>query len=156
MRPVTARKTVNPRILSFERVVVVRSHSGVENPWPYLQARRLPKDRLTRIVRTIFEPNEYPASLRRLYEWSPDECIPEFYSDPSIFKSCHPDMPDLAIPDWASNADDFVSQHRSMTAISESKFLFVTLLPAHRLAYSCHEQRSMWQPVAFDQCLHPS
>eukprot|EP00013_Stygamoeba_regulata_P001477 CAMPEP_0177633036 /NCGR_PEP_ID=MMETSP0447-20121125/2620_1 /TAXON_ID=0 /ORGANISM="Stygamoeba regulata, Strain BSH-02190019" /LENGTH=322 /DNA_ID=CAMNT_0019134663 /DNA_START=240 /DNA_END=1204 /DNA_ORIENTATION=- len=53
-------------------------------------ARRTPVEVLTRHVRARFEPQEYPASMERMYQWSPDECIPEFYTDPTIFVSIHP------------------------------------------------------------------
>eukprot|EP00854_Cymbomonas_tetramitiformis_P011622 gene11622-13728_t len=51
------------------------------------RARRLSPALLSRVVRTVFEPNEYPASMDRLYQWTPDECLPEFYTDSSIFYS---------------------------------------------------------------------
>lgn len=50
--------------------------------------------------------------MQRLYEWSPDECIPEFYTDPTILVSSHPDMPDLALPAWASSPEEFINIHR--------------------------------------------
>lgn len=77
-----------------------------------MQARRLPVDVLTRVVRAVFEPNEYPASILRLYAWTPDEAIPEFYDDPSVFHSVHPSMTDLAVPGWCSGQEDFVKRHR--------------------------------------------
>ncbi|RIB14108.1 hypothetical protein C2G38_1973800 [Gigaspora rosea] len=74
-------------------------------------ARKTPIPVLCQYVRTKYEPNEYPSSLQRLFEWTPDECIPEFYTDPSIFTSIHPDMPDLQLPTWASSAEEFIRIH---------------------------------------------
>ena len=50
--------------------------------------------------------------MERLYKWTPDECIPEFYSDPSILKSIHSDLPDLGLPSWCHTVDDFLNNHR--------------------------------------------
>lgn len=77
-----------------------------------LQARRLPVETLTGVVRAAFEPNEYPASMARLVAWTPDEAIPEFYDDPDVFESIHESMPALAVPGWASSNADFVRRHR--------------------------------------------
>jgi WD repeat-containing protein 81 len=77
------------------------------------KARRLPLLLLRRIVRSVYEPNEYPSSMQRLYQWTPDECIPEFYSDPDVFRSIHTGMCDLAVPPWSQNADDFIQLHRA-------------------------------------------
>uniref|UniRef100_A0A2N9EIF4 BEACH domain-containing protein n=1 Tax=Fagus sylvatica TaxID=28930 RepID=A0A2N9EIF4_FAGSY len=49
---------------------------------------------------------------RRLYQWTPDECIPEFYCDPQVFSSLHTGMTDLAIPSWAGSPEEFVKLHR--------------------------------------------
>ncbi|KAN0007280.1 hypothetical protein ACTFIU_000479 [Dictyostelium citrinum] len=76
-------------------------------------ARRTSVPLLRRFVRTNYEPNEYPATMERLYRWTPDECIPEFFTDSTIFKSIHSDMPDLQLPDWVPNqsAQEFIKIH---------------------------------------------
>jgi hypothetical protein len=75
-------------------------------------ARRLPVQVLTRAVRSAFVPAEYPASLEALYGGTPDEAPPQFYTDPSVFRSLHEGMPDLAVPGWAASAEEFVRLHR--------------------------------------------
>ena len=76
-------------------------------------ARRQPLSRLQSVVRANYEPNEYPASIARLYAWSPDEAIAAFYNDPNVFDSVHANMPNLAVPDWAASPADFVARHRA-------------------------------------------
>ena len=61
------------------------------------KARRLPLSVLRQTVRSTFVAEEYPGTMERLYRWSPDEAVPEFYDDPTVFVSTHGDaMGDLA------------------------------------------------------------
>lgn len=78
------------------------------------KARRTPRSVLCGHVRAQWEPHEYPASMERMQNWTPDECIPEFYTDPSIFCSIHPDMPDLDVPAWCNSSQEFVAAHRAL------------------------------------------
>ncbi|TYZ59374.1 hypothetical protein PybrP1_005861 [[Pythium] brassicae (nom. inval.)] len=78
-------------------------------------ARRTPMEVLRQVVRSNFQPKEYPSSLARMYDWTPDECIPEFYTEPSVFTSLRSDaMEDLALPPWCADAHDFIRSHRAM------------------------------------------
>lgn len=78
------------------------------------RARRTPKELLCSRVRPRWVPGEYPSSMKKMYEWTPDECIPEFYTDPDIFHSLHDDLPDLGLPSWCATAEEFVKHHRSI------------------------------------------
>ncbi|KAI6184728.1 hypothetical protein M3Y97_00627400 [Aphelenchoides bicaudatus] len=76
------------------------------------RARVETKETLCRYVRPQWTPEEYPNSVSRLYKWTPDECIPEFFEDPSIFTSIHTDLPDLQLPEWTKTPEAFIKWHR--------------------------------------------
>ena len=51
--------------------------------------------------------------MQRLYEWTPDECIPDFYDNANVFTSQHSDMSALALPEWCPNEQEFIKWHRN-------------------------------------------
>ncbi|XP_031256379.1 protein GFS12 [Pistacia vera] len=96
------------------------------------KARRLPLSVLRTAVRSVYEPNEYPSTMQRLYQWTPDECIPEFFCDPQIFYSVHSGMTDLAVPSWVGSPKEFIKLHREA-------------LESHRVSSQIHN----WIDITF-------
>ena len=87
-------------------------------------ARRTPLPILRRVIRSRFEPREYPSSMPQMYRWTPDECIPEFYMDESIFESQIPSLPSISLPEWCPTAPEFIKWHRKCLESDEVKNSF--------------------------------
>ncbi|CAM9533997.1 unnamed protein product, partial [Phaeothamnion confervicola] len=102
-------------------------------------SRRLPLAALRRHVRSDFVPGHYPASVARLYEWSPDEAIPELFTDSSVFRSVHTaryGLGDLEVPPWCGTPEAFVAYHRSLLEspeVSRRLHLWIDLTFGHCL-----------------------
>lgn len=101
------------------------------------KARRLPLSILRLAVRSVYEPNEYPSTMQRLYQWTPDECIPEFYFDPQIFHSIHSGMTNLAIPSWASSPEEFIKLHRDALEserVSQQLHMWIDIMFGYKMS----------------------
>lgn len=78
------------------------------------KARQTTKDVLCARVRPNWVPEQYPLSIEKMYSWTPDEAIPEFFVSPELFYSIHPDLPDLQVPEWCSSPEELVRIHRNL------------------------------------------
>ena len=101
----------------FDQETPVAHHVGdisTDVTYYVYMARRTPRDVLCTHVRPRWVPEEYPVSIEKMYVWTPDESIPEFYTDPLIFRSIHPDLPDLTLPAWCPSPEAFITAHRRL------------------------------------------
>ena len=76
---------------------------------------------LKRIVRGYFVANHYPHSMVRMFNWTPDECAPEFYTDVSVFASIHKahGLEDIELPSFAPTPHEFIAYHRAILESDE-------------------------------------
>ena len=101
--------------------------------------------------RNAYNAKEYSWSMERIYEWTPDECIPEFYSDVSVFRSVHKDMQDIELPSWCDSAEQFVAYHRGMLEsdnVSENLHNWIDLMFGYkvrrkRLVFLCYNLKQI-------------
>ena len=94
-------------------------------------ARRMPRATLATVVRSKIIGEEFPTSVRRLFQVSPDEAPIDFYTNPDVFTSKHDDMRDLELPNWAKDsAEKFIQIHRDAfesTQVSDNLHLWIDL-----------------------------
>lgn len=118
-------------------------------------ARCSPIRALQRVVRQNFEPKEYPSSMARLYEWTPDECVPEFYLDCGFFNSVVFDASvqdhDVPVPNNGMNCL-LCSRPKSMHTENRETLDF---LAAHRAALASCDDNDLasWIDLNFGAAL---
>ncbi|KAI9220551.1 hypothetical protein BC828DRAFT_383284 [Blastocladiella britannica] len=103
------------------------------------RARALPMAILRRHVRARFSPAEVPPSLAAMVAWTSDECIPEFYADPTICSHGNGGVgfDPLELPPWAAgDSAEFVARHRALLespVVSQCIHHWIDLIFGHLL-----------------------
>ncbi|XP_047137174.1 WD repeat-containing protein 81 isoform X1 [Hydra vulgaris] len=106
-------------------------------------ARDTAKEVLCKHVRSRWVPNEYPVSMERMYQCTPDECIPEFFYNPSILVSIHNDLKDIVLPYWTANSNEFVKYHYEMLEspnVSKNLHHWIDLIFGYKLGDTAAKQ----------------
>ncbi|GMH94181.1 hypothetical protein TL16_g12831 [Triparma laevis f. inornata] len=82
--------------------------------WIY-NARRADLETLRRVVRGDFVKEHYPSCFERMFSFSPDECVPEFYWDEGILETKHEGLlPSITVPEWCESGAEFIKYHRGL------------------------------------------
>lgn len=84
-------------------------------------------------MRSELVAEEYPKSLARMCSWTPDECIPEFYTEPGVFRSVHGG--DNGLPDLDVRVDVWGAMY--LVAVFRCRyFVAVVLGSKHRKSFT--------------------
>ncbi|KAL0236708.1 hypothetical protein PCE1_000106 [Barthelona sp. PCE] len=88
--------------------------------WFTIMSRIATERQLKIWVRSKFSVGEYPDSFAKIYSATPDEAIPELYSDVTLLESKHEGMPDMSIPEFIrkkegqTDGEAFIEWHSAL------------------------------------------